>query len=585
MRFTDDSIDADSRLSSRLARARRDRRLILGLVLALFVGLIFYLVMTLSSSYTLRARQAGERNESTARLCAQLLDEQSDSAFSVLRSLVQRPDLSESIRRNDKATVAKTLRNAVELVPDLLGVGVYSTQGSLIEQFPARVKLPTDITQKSWYRQVMQARPSQQPAVNDVVRLPDADNTEAFTIAIPVRSGQDAPAGFLLAYFRLGNFYDWLKSVRLMGGAILILDSQGHVAATSDNSYRGQVQTDYAPFAAARQGKHGSADTVLSLVNSQNPTLSQNQKMMVGYAYAALPGWVVFVVQPTEAAQAPFEYLLRRLAVIGVPLLLAVPLVGWTLLKLYERLQRLATALGQRNELLRQLNQAKSDLLANVSHDLKTPIASMQLSVSGILESEEPVPPDAVQVQECLTLVSQELDTLAARVRNLLDMSRLESEAAPILREPCDLTDIVISAMERVRPLLEERAIQADFPRTPLLVMGDPSQLETVVLNLLENALKYSPEGTPLQLMGELKEHTVTVAVSNQGEGVPAGQESRIFEKFYRPGTSMTPGGTGLGLAICKTIVEAHGGEIHASNLPEGGARLWFRLPHCEVDF
>lgn len=583
MRFTDDSIDADSGLSSRLARARRDRRLILGLVLTLFAGLLLYLATTLSSSYAIRARQAGERNESTARLCAQLLDEQSESAFSVLRSLVQRPDLAESIRHGEKQAVGRTLRNAVELVPDLLGVGVYSTSGRLIEQFPAAVKFPGTITHRSWYRQVTQTRPQQPLAINDVVRLPDADNTEAFTIAIPVRSGQDTPAGFLLAYFRLGNFYDWLKSVRLTGGAILILDAQGHVVATSDPTYRGQVQTGYRPFEAARNGKPGSTEGLLPLERPDKQTLSQNT--VIGYAYAALPGWVVFVVQPTEAALAPFEYLLRRLGVIGIPLLLAVPLVGWILLQMYERLQRLAMALGQRNELLRHLNQAKSDLLANVSHDLKTPIASMQLSVSGILESEEPAPLDAIQVQECLTLVSQELDTLAARVRNLLDMSRLESESAPILREPCDLTDIVITAMERVRPLLETRKIQADFPRTPLLVMGDPSQLETVVLNLLENALKYSPEGTPLQLMGELKDQRVTVAVCNQGEGVPMGQESRVFEKFYRPGTSVTPGGTGLGLAICKTIIEAHGGEIHAANQPAGGVRLWFRLPHCEVDF
>jgi two-component system sensor histidine kinase KdpD len=201
----------------------------------------------------------------------------------------------------------------------------------------------------------------------------------------------------------------------------------------------------------------------------------------------------------------------------------------------------------------------------------------MQLSVSGVLDRGPVI--DHGQTTECLTLVSQELDELEGRVRNLLDMSRLDAGSAPVWREPCDLIDIAASAMERLRHLLQDRTVQARFPLEPMMVDCDQTQMETVLINLLENAVKYSAAGSALQLRGEFEGAFATVYIRDHGQGVPESERDHIFKKFYRSGSHPHVGGTGLGLAICRTIIEAHGGTISMISPPGGGAEFQIRLP------
>ena len=160
-------------------------------------------------------------------------------------------------------------------------------------------------------------------------------------------------------------------------------------------------------------------------------------------------------------------------------------------------------------------------------------------------------------------IVNEEADRLSRRVRNLLDMARLEAGALPLENDLCDLTDVVAAALERLGPLLRGRPVDDCFPAEPLYVNADYAQLEMVLINLVENALKYSPPGTPLFISGRATHGDAEIAVRDQGPGVPPGDEERVFQKFYRAAAGrQTAGGTGLGLAICQTIVEAHGGRI-----------------------
>lgn len=590
------SPSSEPNISADLSRSRRDRLVILALICLLFCGLVVYLVITVSSAHSARVRTACERNESTARLCAQLLDEQCDSAFSVLQALARRSVLENSIAQGELKAAARSLQDAVELVPDLLATALYRADGTLLERYPQDAVLQSSVRGEAWFLRVSQGMNQRPPYVNDVVRLPDAQKTEAFTVAIPIGKENQPPVGYLLAFFRLGDIYNWLRVVHVESGAVLITDSVGRIVVTSSENGPGSWGTlsaypnlppGYLPFDRARRGKYGA------FLYPAPETLThrkRSREMIIGYAFAKRPGWSVLVMQPTEEAFAASELLLRRLAIIGGPLLLALPIVGWILVTLYERQQRLTVALAHRNELLRRADLAKSDLLANVSHDLKTPIASMQLSVSGILEGTPSVTPDraksvwdASQIADCLNLVSQELDHLAARVRNLLDMSRLEAETAPALRETCDLVDVVAGVLERLRPLMRDRRIEASFPPTPLLVECDQGQMETVVLNLLENALKYSPPRSPLRLTGAVEAKNVVLSVADRGPGLPAGEEQRVFEKFFRVGTPHAAGGTGLGLAICRMILEAHGGMIGARSLEEGGAEFTIVLPLSDL--
>lgn len=587
---------SEPNITADLSYAWRDRLIVLALIFLLFCGLVVYLAITISGTHTLRVRNARERNESTARLCAQLLDEQCDSAFSVLQALARRSVLESSITRERFNTAHQLLQDAVELVPDLMATALYRADGTLLDRYPRTVELQNIVSKEAWFKRVV-AEPGKRPLyVNDVVRLPDVHRTEAIAVAIPLGAANHPPVGYLLAFFRLGDIYNWLRAIHVTNGAVLIVDSVGRIVATSSDSlheYPYGLQTHpilpgyYSPYERARRGEHGAANYTASPLPEEIKGYKAEGEVVVGYAFARRPGWVVLVIQPTEAAFAASQFLLRRLSIVGGPLLLALPFFGWVLLYLYERQQRLSVVLAQRNELLRHADQAKSDLLANVSHDLKTPIASMHLSVSGLLESDVPKRRDALwdtqQVTDCLTLVNQELDLLAARVRNLLDMSRLEANAAPPCRETCDLLDVVAGVLERLRPLMRDRHIVASFPPTPLLVECDQAQMETVVLNLLENALKYSPKGSPLFLTGTIQGGKGIIQVANEGTGFPEGEERRVFEKFYRVGTPHAAGGTGLGLAICKTIIEAHDGKIWGRTLAAGKVEFAFSLPLSDL--
>ncbi|MBB6051682.1 signal transduction histidine kinase [Armatimonas rosea] len=567
----------------------------MSMILVLFFSLVLYLAITLSSANSNQTRLAAWRAQNTARLCARLLERRCQNAFTILHTLVERPTLTQAVQKNDRSMVVSTLKDSVDLLPDLLAAATYNQEGEQIAEYPAVAEFPQSIAAEPWFAQLYSHHKQDPPLVNNVVHLRGLEEKEALAMAIPVRNQQGIAVGVLVAYFRLGNFYDWLTSIRFYSGTVILIDNTQRIVATSSDATAPQesairflerrVRPDYAPYQKALQGSPGAELYRIPPPLEASFAPSQ-QEQMVGYTPTLVPGWVILVAQPTDAAFAPYRYLLRNFAIVGIPLLLAVPVISWNLFLLYERLQRLALALGQRNESLHRLNLAKSDLLANISHDLKTPISTMQLSVSNLLEADSPeaLPPSlSPEVTECLTLVSQELDTLASRVRNLLEMSRLESEVAPVLQEPCDLTDIIANALERVRVLSKDHSIQTHFPATPLLVMGDPTQLEIVALNLLENALKYSFKGSPLLLVGELRETEVVFQVTNRGESLPPGTEEKIFEKFYRRSTTSMSAGTGLGLAICRTLVEGHGGQISAQNEPFGGVTVTVTLPHCTL--
>jgi two-component system sensor histidine kinase KdpD len=263
---------------------------------------------------------------------------------------------------------------------------------------------------------------------------------------------------------------------------------------------------------------------------------------------------------------------------------------GWCIDWLYRQQVRLTREIILQNERLHEADRARSEFLANVSHDLRTPLASIKASVSALLEPA--IRWDQETLREFLALVNEETDRLTARVRNLLDMGRIEGRALPMQKELCDLTDIVASALERMEPLTRGRAIDALFPAQPLPVEVDYAQIETVIINLLENAIKYSPPGSRLRLRGEVAregglpgENVALFALQDEGPGVSPGEEGQIFEKFYRSPVSASVGGTGLGLAICKAIVEAHGGAIGVRHATQRGAEFWFVLPLCpELD-
>ncbi|HEY4158569.1 MAG TPA: DUF4118 domain-containing protein [Polyangiaceae bacterium] len=228
---------------------------------------------------------------------------------------------------------------------------------------------------------------------------------------------------------------------------------------------------------------------------------------------------------------------------------------------------------AQRAELQMEAEQLRNSLLSSVSHDLRTPLAVMTGAASTLLEDTL----SAATRKELTETILQEAQRLNRLVRNLLDMTRLEAGALRVNKEWQPLEEVIGSALNRSDDALKGRAVSVELARDLPLVPLDAVLIEQVLVNLLENAAKYTPDGAPLEIRAELRSQAVDVEVCDHGPGIPAGHELRIFEKFYRghPGD----GGVGLGLAICRGIVVAHGGELRVENRAGGGAVFRFRLP------
>lgn len=218
----------------------------------------------------------------------------------------------------------------------------------------------------------------------------------------------------------------------------------------------------------------------------------------------------------------------------------------------------------------------RNALLSAVSHDLKTPLATITGASETLLQDGARL--DDRLRRELLESIQDEADRLSRLVQNLLEMTRLESGARALRREWHSLEEVIGAALRRLDSRLAGRPVHARVPPDLPLVPMDDVLVEQVLVNLLDNAAKYTPPGSAITILATATDEAATVEVSDRGPGLPRGEEERVFEKFYRAATPARPG-TGLGLAICRAVIQAHGGRIWAQNLPEGGVAFLFTLP------
>jgi len=220
--------------------------------------------------------------------------------------------------------------------------------------------------------------------------------------------------------------------------------------------------------------------------------------------------------------------------------------------------------------------EMRSSLLSAVSHDLRTPLATITGAATTLRDGGAGV--DGGQREELLQMICEEADRLERLVTNLLDMTQLASGSLRVRREWTSLEEIVGSALARLDARLAGRTVRTDLPEDLPLFSGDAVLLEQVLVNLLENAAKYTPAASAVEISARADQGGMTVDVADRGPGLPAGDEARIFEKFVRGKQARGPG-AGLGLAICRGIVEAHGGTLTAQNRAGGGALFRVSLP------
>ncbi len=229
---------------------------------------------------------------------------------------------------------------------------------------------------------------------------------------------------------------------------------------------------------------------------------------------------------------------------------------------------------AQRALLKAETESLRNTLLSSISHDLRTPLSAITGAATTLLQRD--VLLDTDSRIDLVKTIHEEADHLNRIIKNVLDMTRLESGAIQVNKEWQPLEEVVGAVINRLGDRLNDHPLTVKLPGNLPLIPFDSLMIEQVLVNLFDNAIKYTPRGTPLELSASESFYTVTVELADRGPGIPPGEEERIFEKFVR-GRGVA-GGVGLGLAICRTIISAHGGKIWAENREGGGALFRFTL-------
>jgi len=225
----------------------------------------------------------------------------------------------------------------------------------------------------------------------------------------------------------------------------------------------------------------------------------------------------------------------------------------------------------------READELKSTIISSVSHELKTPLSAATARITGLLEEGEGC--DARRVRDELLAVSEDLTRLNAAIVDLLDVSRLESDAWRPQPELYEVSEILGTVLSKVPPEQRTRVV-FDLPQATPFVHVDFSQMVRSLANIVENALAYSPADQPVLVSVEENSDNVLIGVEDRGPGVPDSEKTQLFGKFFRGSAAVAvPGGTGLGLAIARDIVESQGGSIVVEDAKPTGARFVVTLP------
>ena len=236
---------------------------------------------------------------------------------------------------------------------------------------------------------------------------------------------------------------------------------------------------------------------------------------------------------------------------------------------------------AQQAQLLQATEKLQTALLNSISHDLRTPLVSITGALSSLSDGDPAI--DTQMRQDLVDTALDEANRMNRLVGNLLNMTRMEAGAMRVTKQPGDIQDAIGTALESFDEALRERQVSVDIEEHISLVPMDFVLILQVLVNLVDNALKFSNPESPVEIQARQAGKEVTVSVSDRGIGIPADDLEHIFEKFYRVEMPEKISGTGLGLSISRGIIDAHGGHIWAENRPGGGTTITFSLPLIDV--
>ena len=238
---------------------------------------------------------------------------------------------------------------------------------------------------------------------------------------------------------------------------------------------------------------------------------------------------------------------------------------------------------AQNNSIVSRVETVRRDFVANISHELKTPVGAISLLAEAIEEAGK----DSETVQKFAKRIGPETKRLTNVIRDIIDLSQVQSDDPLASASPVEVDRVINDAIDAVQLLADLHSIEIAQVKSPgVKIMGDEYQLVMAVRNLLSNAITFSPVNSRITVGAKLKDGVVELTVSDQGIGISLENQSRIFERFYRvdPARSRSTGGTGLGLAIVKHVCENHGGEVSIWSVQGQGSTFTMKFPQMEEE-
>jgi two-component system sensor histidine kinase KdpD len=305
---------------------------------------------------------------------------------------------------------------------------------------------------------------------------------------------------------------------------------------------------------------------------SRGPAMANAFLAVGSFHYFCVPPFDTFIIEDYDYAVTLVGML--TIALVTTTLTMKIRKQAEDALRREEQTKELYR-LRELAEMEVQKERTRNLLLSAVSHDLKTPLASIYGAATSLLEGEERL--DPAERRELAQSISGESERLNRVLTNLLDMTRLES-GRQLVRDWYPIEEILGAAFTRLERALRGRSLSTEIPPDLPLVWVDDVLLEQVFINLLENAVKYTPAGAAIRVSAHVGAGLVEVIVQDSGPGFAKEDEALVFDKFFR-GKVEGVRGVGLGLAICKAIIERHDGTITAANVASGGAMIRFTLP------
>lgn len=547
------------------------------LILLSIVPLIVFLYSADRFLRTSTVRRLDLQTGEFADLVSGVFQQQFSDAQNFLSSYATRPELIAAIKRGDMAAVTEMLKQAHGLAPQFAFVSAYDKNGTLHAIYPSDSILDENFRFRDWYKGVSQ---HWSPYVSEVYATAAKSNEPVVAIAVPIKDGQGAPIGILMAPFSTRTMSDWNHYLSASSiHFIEIVDRHGNSVVRA----AGQSSTE-GPFEPVRR--------VLAGETGKGRFQRGGGEVLAAYKpIPVLAGGVIIAVPLSDVKAAIWQF---ERPIVGLGVVFALMALGFgaisaglsrRLSRNEKELERKNQELDLRNREVERANEMKSQFLAKMSHELRTPLNAI-LGFSQLLEEGTAGSLNDKQMK-WVEHVRRSGKHLLQLINDILDLAKIEAGRVELEIESFIADTAIPEVISNIRPLAMAKHISLIQKCDPhLAIKADRLRFKQILYNLLSNAIKFTPDGGEVRIEASAGDAAATFIVADTGIGISPEHLDVIFDEFRQVGNSKaSQEGTGLGLSITKRLLDQQSGSIHVESELGLGTRFVFTLPkgQCSV--